>query len=106
MEAPGLTTSLTPSVDRKPALQKNLFGSIRNLSKLKTSMLPTTPLEGLDVGSPLNTSMSAGTSGDDYFSEENLNERLKQYVKKGGIPVDYIEKYAEYAKTRTNSESK
>jgi hypothetical protein len=34
----------------------------------------------------------------DYFSAESLNERMKLYAQQGGIPIDYMERYANIVK--------
>ncbi len=32
----------------------------------------------------------------DYFTSESLMDRMKQYAAQGGIPLDYMDRYAAY----------
>ena len=95
--------------DNKPAA-KNIqkFGSLRNLGQLKRS---TGNAPGDNTSDTIGDRVDDGSSGsilessifqasEDYFSDEKMTERLKVYAKQGGIPNEYIERYAEYAKGR------
>lgn len=95
--------------------QKNVqkYGSLRNLMHVRRSAAGSDMhsiasdasgdrVEHVGiVGSTLMDS-SAFQASEDYFSEEKMTERLKIYAKQGGIPQDYIDRYAEYTKNRNS----
>ena len=79
----------------KPSQKNNL----RNLMSLKPNAADNTG----DSSNLMDTNWASFQPSDDYFSEEKISERLKVYAKQGGIPQDYIERYAEYSKDKVKS---
>ena len=51
-------------------------------------------------GSSILDSAYFNPASPDYFTQEALHERMKVYAREGGIPMDYIDRYTEYAKNR------
>jgi hypothetical protein len=58
----------------------------------------TAGVGGSDLSGPYFDPASA-----DYFTAEALRERMKVYAKEGGIPLDYIDRYAEYSKNKSST---
>jgi hypothetical protein len=53
------------------------------------------PMTVNPVGSPKGTAENAfQTHPVDYFSNDSLYDRMKQYAQQGGIPMEYLERYA------------
>lgn len=72
----------SPRSDTK--LKKFPRGSVRQL----------TTTDELDDGSLTGEIVT----NNEYFSDESIAERLKVYAKRGGIPLEYFDRYSELSK--------
>lgn len=50
---------------------------------------------------PMGAESAFQTHPADYFTSDALLERMKVYAQQGGIPVDYVERYAQQSKPQT-----
>jgi hypothetical protein len=67
-------------------------GSVTSTSNVAMMML--NPVAG-SMNSPKGTAENAyQTHPADYFSNDSLFDRMKQYAQQGGIPMEYLERYA------------
>jgi hypothetical protein len=60
-------------------------------------LLASLALGGDDANSQSAAAPQTGTDSGhppDYFSNDSLFERMKQYAQQGGIPMEYLERYA------------
>lgn len=42
----------------------------------------------------------AAAPGEDYFSHDKISERMSIYAQKGGVSVDFAQRYAEYVRSK------
>ncbi len=66
-----------------------------SLALLALGGMEDSPMTTNPVGSPKGTAENAfQTHPADYFSNDSLYDRMKQYAQQGGIPMEYLERYA------------
>jgi hypothetical protein len=105
-----------PNSSAPPPLQKRMsrLGSLRSMMQSPDAADPApgygtghdsvtkerTQAYAAGGGSSILDSAYFNPASPDYFTQEALHERMKVYAREGGIPMDYIDRYTEYAKNR------
>lgn len=77
----------------------NRSDSKRNLSRGDSHRNLGTVSNQTRSSAHLLTQESRGSPPGEYFTAQHMQERVRQYAEEAGIPVDYLERYSQEAKS-------
>lgn len=76
----------------------SFMGMPADSDMMNSANLAALAMDGSTRPSPMLAESAFQTHPADYFTSDSLMERMKIYAQQGGIPVDYVERYANSSK--------
>jgi hypothetical protein len=111
---PNLNPNSYPYSNTNANSKTNISSNLNSTTASNTNTNQSSPAPRINKrrnssyrGSSMNFNLNDRESGDrrergdkDYFSSESIHDRLRVYAKEGGVPLDYIDKYAEHRRLK------